>query len=611
MKFVNKLVTYYRLGLINLCRVGFYKLSLKLNIHPVQKISVEPFIGIFFKQPEIGLPYGSSSLESIKSGFFPFSGDFISFENEEINWHKNYFNNQQSKFKNYNWWDIPDFDLALGDIKTVWELSRFDWVIQLVILSISGDKDAIIILNKRLNHWLQENLPYKGVNWKCGQEASIRVMHLIFSAMIIEQFEKPSHSLLKIIEMHIKRIAPTISYAIGQNNNHGTSEAAALFIGGHFLKINGFLQYEKYEKIGRKWLEDRSITLFSEDGCFSQYSTNYHRVALDTYSFCETYRRYNNLKPFSRGLNDKLVKATYWLEVLTDKNSGNVPNMGANDGAKLFPTFKYEYRDYRRSVQWANLVFNNRLIYGLTENDKFIFNKLGVKTALANLDSPTDNILLKGNEDGFFIYRNKSVLLVFKRPIFKFRPSQSDAMHIDLWIGGQNVLRDGGSYSYNTSFDNSNYYNGVASHNTVQFDGRNQMPRFSRFLFGSWLKEHKFNFYQSNKSIYISTGYNDYLGAFHQRTITLKEKEILIEDTVKSFKTSAKINWRLNASGWVYVLSSENKTDFEINLISNEIKGDFSKSCGLESLFYHNESKIPVVYKDLNKEGRFSTKIIW
>ena len=611
MKFINKIVTYYRLGLINLYRVGFYKLWLKLNIHPVQKISFEPFNGIFFKQPEISLPYGSSSLESIKSGFNPFSGDFISFENEHPDWHKNYFNAHQSKFKNYNWWDIPDFDLALGDIKTVWELSRFDWVIQLVILSISGDKDAITILNNRLNHWLKENLPYKGVNWKCGQEASIRVMHLVFSAIIIEQFNKPSQSLLKMIEMHIKRIAPTISYAIGQNNNHGTSEAAALFIGGHFLKINGLLQYEKYETIGRKWLEERSKTLFSEDGCFSQYSTNYHRVALDTYSFCETYRRKNDLKPFSRELSSKLSMATRWLEVLTDKNSGDVPNMGANDGAKLFPTFKSEYRDYRRSVQWANLVFNNRLIYVLSENDKFIFNKLGINTETANLDLPIDDIQINGDEDGFFMYKKKSILLVFKRPIFKFRPSQSDALHIDLWIDGQNILRDGGSFSYNTSFYKSNYYNGVESHNTVQFDGRNQMPRISRFLFGSWLKEHKFNFYQSNKSIYISTGYNDYFGAFHQRTLTFSEKELLIEDSVKKFKMSAKINWRLKASEWVYVLSPENKTDIEINLLTNEIKGDFSKSCGLESLFYNNESNIPVIYKDLNKFGRFSTKIIW
>lgn len=27
-----------------------------------------------------------------------------------------------------NWWEIPDFDLAVGDIKAVWEASRFDWV---------------------------------------------------------------------------------------------------------------------------------------------------------------------------------------------------------------------------------------------------------------------------------------------------------------------------------------------------------------------------------------------------------------------------------------------------------------------------------------------------
>jgi hypothetical protein len=236
---------------------------------------------------------------------------------------------------------------------------------------------------------------------------------------------------------------------------------------------------------------------------------------------------------------------------------------------------------------------------------------LGINTETANLDLPIDDIQINGDEDGFFMCKKNSILLVFKRPIFKFRPSQSDALHIDLWIDGQNILRDGGSYSYNTSFDKSNYYNGVASHNTVQFDGRNQMPRISRFLFGSWLKEYKFNFYQSNKSIYISTGYNDYFGAFHQRTLTFSEKELLIEDSVKIFKTSAKINWRLKASEWVYVLSPENKTDIEINLLTNEIKGDYSKSCGLESLFYNNESNIPVIYKDLNKFGRFSTKIIW
>jgi hypothetical protein len=33
-----------------------------------------------------------------------------------------------------------------------------------------------------------------------------------------------------------------------------------------------------------------------------------------------------------------------------------------------------------------------------------------------------------------------------------------------------------------------NYFAGTASHNTIQFDDRDQMPRVSRFLFGDWLK---------------------------------------------------------------------------------------------------------------------------
>ena len=33
-----------------------------------------------------------------------------------------------------------------------------------------------------------------------------------------------------------------------------------------------------------------------------------------------------------------------------------------------------------------------------------------------------------------------------------------------------------------------NYFSGIQSHNTVQFDEVNPMPRISRFLWGNWLK---------------------------------------------------------------------------------------------------------------------------
>ena len=66
--------------------------------------------------------------------------------------------------------------------------------------------------------------PYLGVNWKCGQEASIRVIHLIMGPF--KSLKNPSNALIQLIITHLKRIEPTTSYAIGQSNNHGTSEGA-------------------------------------------------------------------------------------------------------------------------------------------------------------------------------------------------------------------------------------------------------------------------------------------------------------------------------------------------------------------------------------------------
>ena len=587
---------------------------LKIGVHPVQKIDYQSLSGEFFKEPDAILSpnsQGIPSIDQLEKGFTPFFGRFISFEGRIPNWHKNYYSNQESAFKNIDWWKIPDFDPLLGDIKTVWELSRFDWVVQLSIIASTGKKEVINLLNNRLNDWIQENPFYKGVNWKCGQEASIRVLHLILASLILDQFHSPSKPLIALIEAHIKRIAPTISYAIAQNNNHGTSEAAALFIGGHFLGLRGLTKYKHLESLGRKWLEDRSIKLFSDDGCFSQYSVNYQRLALDTYSFCETYRKINILGPFSNALYNKIKKATYWLETLTDSKTGDVPNIGANDGARIFNMFNFDYRDFRNSVQWANLIFNNRFIYSITENQHKIYNQLGIIVKSAWKDNPIQEALLMGNDDGFFIYRKADLLLVFKRPFFKFRPSHSDALHVDLWINGENVLRDGGSYSYNSTIEKSRYYYGVASHNSIQFDSRDQMPKVGRFLFGSWLKEIDFHYDSSEHSFMISTAYRDYLGSFHKRELFISSNKVIVKDQYSGIKQNAQLKWRLNPNQFKFDSGSSKKNEINIDITSRTITGDFNLSAEFESRFYLTESSLPVISNTLNRSGNFITNITW
>ena len=66
--------------------------------------------------------------------------------------------------------------------------------------------------------------PYRGINWACGQEASIRLMNLALAALILDTWDDPSPTMRWLVEAHARRIRPTLSYALGQDNNHGTAE---------------------------------------------------------------------------------------------------------------------------------------------------------------------------------------------------------------------------------------------------------------------------------------------------------------------------------------------------------------------------------------------------
>lgn len=261
------------------------------------------------------------------------------------------------------WYKIPDFDADIGDIKGIWEASRFDWLLQFVSQSQSQNQQSLLLANHWLNDWCQHNSAYICPNWKCGQEASIRVMHLITALIGLDDLDEPTSQIITLLEIHLARIAPTIEYAIAQNNNHGTSEATALFIGGSLLNARyPHKKYDRWAKLGRKWLENRAKKLIMADGGFSQYSVNYHRVMLDSYSLAEIVRQNLIYQPFPRLYIQNLKKPLsgyMWLFKITAMQ----PNLGANDGARLIAVTDTDYRDFRPTLQLASTLFSEQSYY--------------------------------------------------------------------------------------------------------------------------------------------------------------------------------------------------------------------------------------------------------
>ncbi len=604
---LHKMKLAYRLGLINLSRVFLYRTYLKVWIKKNKKITPPLEGGNFFVDCEISMNDKISIESNQASRFRYFDGKYTA--NSDVpDWHSNILTGKVSPNADLPWWRIEDFNPELGDIKGVWEASRFNWVICFAQQVRCGQGDALITLNAWLNDWLSHNQLYNGVNWKCGQEASLRVMHLALGALLLSQTRNTSPALISLIKAHLKRISPTIMYAVAQDNNHGTSEAAALYIGGSWLTLNSDADGEKWQAQGLKWLENRAVKLIEDDGSFSQYSVTYHRVMLDTYSLVEVWRKKQGLQRFSDRLYASLKKATNWLfYFFTNIDNGDAPNLGANDGARIIPLTDTDYRDFRPSVQLASALFYGKLAYTGEGSFNLPMQWLQLKTPVATLTPKTSRDFDNG---GYAYIANDQVELYLRYPKFKFRPSQCDALHIDLWVNNKNLFRDGGTFSYNAGQKYIDYYGGVKSHNSVAFDEHDQMPRLRRFLLGEWLTtSFKKPLRASDNSQTFAVGYKDRFACEHKRFIELFNQKLLITDKLSGFKNKAVLRFRLAPSNWQIVdnaLSSELCT---INFSANvEIKR-LELTTGFESRYYYHESEIPVIELEIDKPGILTTEI--
>ena len=347
---LTKARTALALGLPNIARAAGYRLGVRLGVNPVRRLHAAVPTGPFFKPSSLSalpLPVVTDWQSSARI----FSRWPVTLADAPPDWLANPLTGQRISAPERHWWQIPDFDPAVGDIKLIWELSRMDWVLALAQRVRQGESGAVDRLNTWMADWCSHNPPYQGPNWKCGQEASMRVMHIACAALLLGQVNDASPGLRELISLHLQRIAPTVQYAIAQDNNHGTSEAAALFMGGSWLALLGDAQGARWAATGRRLLENRVNRLIGAQGTFSQYSLNYHRLMMDTLSMAECWRRHLDLPVFSQSLRDRALAAAKWLHALIDSDTGDGPNVGANDGARLLQLTNSSYRDYRPSVQ--------------------------------------------------------------------------------------------------------------------------------------------------------------------------------------------------------------------------------------------------------------------
>lgn len=540
--------------------------------------------------------------------------------NYPINWHKNPITKYEWP-NDEHWVDIEELSKTAGDVKYVWEASRFTQVFYFVrAYTITQDGKYVQAFWQQIEHWIEEN-PYElGVNWKCGQEISLRTFAWIFG---LYAFLDSQHTTVDRIFMIIKNIyfnaihvEKNIDFAIkAVQNNHSISESACLFTVGILFPF--FKDSNRLLNKGKKYLEQEGLKQIYDDGSYIQNSTNYHRLMLQDYTWCCRLAELNGVE-FSQSLTDKLKLAIDFLYQMQDDISGMVPNYGSNDGALIFPLSSCDYLNYKPQLNTLNYIINGKKLYedGKHEEDLLWF--CGLEAVKSNIISSIIRETKQFEVGGYYIIRGNNSLGMIRCTKHSHRPGQADMLHFDLWYKGTNILTDIGSYSYNPEEEFEDYFNATKNHNTITINDENQTRKGPRFLTLDW-PEGYLNEFDFDEDRILFSGYHTAYENIHTRKIEYKENCYVITDEIDNKereKINIKLNWnigtkieRIDENRFRLIIDDNDSLILEVSSTTRgKIQiycGDENKPAGWRSLYYGEKILVnQLVYEVNSEEGK-------
>jgi len=407
-------------------------------------------------------------------------------------------------------------DLPAPDIKFLWEPARFGWVFALGrAYHVAGDERYAEAFWRYTETFLQANPPYLGPHWMSAQEVALRLLAFVWAGQVFAASPATTlarqRRLAEAVAVHAARIPPTLVYARSQGNNHLLSEAAALFTAA--LALPAHPQAGRWRALGWRWFNNGLQTQIDGSGEYSQHSTNYHRLMLQLALWMNMLLKPAGVSwPWQSLL--ALRRATHWLLALIDPDSGQAPNLGANDGAYLFPLTVCPFADFRPPAWAAARAF---LDYDLPHG---VWDEMSLWFAV-NMDAPRRLTLTRYPGDQLYGRDSWGYLRTAQ---FTSRPSHADQLHVDLWWRGVNLAQDAGTYLYNAPPPWENSLTAAEVHNTVTVNGRDHFRRVGRFLYLDWFDAYRREVLVNEADVLqrvLGRYRHDRQGYRHTRTVTV------------------------------------------------------------------------------------------
>ncbi|WP_169304754.1 alginate lyase family protein [Chloroherpeton thalassium] len=417
----------------------------------------------------------------MKNDVFPIFGFEVSIKHP-IAWH----HDPISKYtwqKNQPSHAFSFIDSPKADVKIVWELSRCQFFPCLALLYRKTQDEAI--REKLLAiwmSWIEENPLNFGVHWVTPMEVAIRAINWIAAFEILSETDALGEPLARRISESLAEHATFIYWNLEFGKVTGNHYLAN---GTGLIWLGLFLGRATYVRKGKAILEESMRVQIYQDGVDYEKSLPYHKLVLELFQLGVALGMKNGLQ-FSAEFEKKLEQMKRFWDA-AKKPNGKTPNVGDDDSG-----------------------------YVLVLSDSFL-NPSRKQTG--------SRIFRDG---GFAVLRHAEIHLFFDFGDIGMNGwgghGHNDSLSFELFANGKNLIVDSGTYNYTLFQAERQRLRSIASHNTIQIDGKELVPfrnLWSIQADTTQPKLHEWSFDENRDCIEASVQNN---GVRHRRRIVLDKK---------------------------------------------------------------------------------------
>jgi len=479
------------------------------------------------------------------------------------------------------------------DIKTVWEIARFQFLSSLTYAYIlSGEKKYALFALEKVKSWIEENPFLKGPHWLMPMESSIRLINWSVFLPLLDIFKFAELSEKKMIASdmleHLVYIRKNLEISFSPEGNHYLSNLVGLLLGRFlFPSVKWAIECSEFAKNKfRKEIEKQ----FDPSGFYFEGSLPYHRLSSEMALIGLALLKKED-KGITANVLERMEKAADFTRYYTDICAES-PLIGDNDSGVFVKFFRGQEKN---NHEYLNCLFDTILADKPNPNrfDEFAcsihFSDNDFPEIFKNDTAFTDSIpkLQVRKFNGLIIARFKTEALIFNTIPTSQRHSHNDKLSIYPIIGKKLLFIDQGSFSY-TGFSDKRFKDRqTASHNCPTINNWEQNTIWHSEPFYNNGEARCFHTIEKGTTKLTITGWHVGYKRFRNG---LKVFRQVIWDTAKK---------NILISDWLEGMSSPEIFEYQWMFSINPSW----ESKVTDGFFVFNNQEQTVYFKDMNKIG--------